>query len=176
MNTRCTTCSTKREGNIQHLNTVGNGLSVPSCKTGAETLPALAAGWLRSQLKSFQTVSGVPQTNKQQSMHDEELRSVDLSLICPGLFLSVFAYLDGQHQSAVGQVASLEYQQCQVLEHSNAVDPCPYHLTCASRSVLPTGFAVSPLLLYHRPLHQPTVQAAECRSFAAAVRESWHGQ
>ena len=148
---------------------------MPSCKAVVETLLVIAAEWLHSRLTGFQTVSVVPQTNKQQSMHDEELRSVDLSLICPGLFLSVFAYLDGQHQSAVGQVASLEYQQCQVLEHSNAVDPCPYHLTCASRSVLPTGFAVSPSLRYQHPLHQPTVEATECRSFAAAVRESWHG-
>ena len=91
---QCTIGSTKREGITQHLNTVSNGLSVPSCKTDAEMLPALAVGWLHSQLKSFQTVSGVPQTNKQQSMHDEKLRSVDLSLICPGLFLSAVAYPD----------------------------------------------------------------------------------
>ena len=32
----------------------------------------MAAGWLHSQLKSFQTVLGVLQENKQQSMHDEE--------------------------------------------------------------------------------------------------------
>ena len=68
--------SIKREGIIQHLDTVGNDLSMPSCKTGAETLPVIAAGWLHSRLTSFQTVSVAPQTNKQQSMHDEETLSI----------------------------------------------------------------------------------------------------
>ena len=75
--------SIKREGIIQHLNTVGNDLSVPSCKTDAETLPAIAAGWLHSQLTSFQTVSVVPQTNKQQSMHDEDTLSIHVHIISP---------------------------------------------------------------------------------------------
>ena len=75
--------SIKREGIIQHLNTVGNDLSVPNCKTGAATLPAIAAGWLHSQLASLQTVSVVPQTNEQQSMHDEETLSIHVHIISP---------------------------------------------------------------------------------------------
>ena len=73
--------STKREGIIQHLDTVGNDLSMPSCKAGAETLPVIAAGWLHSRLTSFQTVSVVSQTNKQQSMHDEDTLSIHVHII-----------------------------------------------------------------------------------------------
>ena len=69
----------RREGNIQHLNTVGNGLSVPSGKTGAETLPLLAAGWLQYQLKHFQMVSGIPQINTLTSEHGAELGQVGFS-------------------------------------------------------------------------------------------------
>ena len=75
--------STKREGIIQHLNTVGNNLSVPNCKIGAATLPAIAAGWLHSRLASLQTVSVVPETNEQQSMHDEETLSIHVHIISP---------------------------------------------------------------------------------------------
>ena len=45
---------------------------MPSCKAVVETLLVIAAEWLHSRLTGFQTVSVVPQTNKQQSMHDEE--------------------------------------------------------------------------------------------------------
>ena len=75
--------SIKRENIIQHLNTVGNDLSVRSCKTGAETLPVIAARWLHSRLRSFQTVSVVPQTNKQQSMHDADTLSIHVHIISP---------------------------------------------------------------------------------------------
>ena len=75
--------SIKHEGIIRHLNTVGNDLSVPNCKSGAATLPAMAARWLHSQLASLQTVSVILQTNKQQSMHDEETQSIHVHIISP---------------------------------------------------------------------------------------------
>ena len=45
---------------------------MPNCKDGVQTLLVIAAEWLHSRLTGFQTVTVVPQTNKQQSMHDEE--------------------------------------------------------------------------------------------------------
>ena len=112
--------SIKRESIIQHLNTVGNDLSVPSCKTGAATLPAIAAGWLHSQLTSFQTVSVVPQTNKQQSMHDEDTLSIHAHIISPA------------HRDQCCQLVSLRHHRFGITVHCTSP---PYRLQNVDHSL-----------------------------------------
>ena len=89
-------------------------------KTKREGIPAIAAGWLHSQLTSFQTVSVVPQTNKQQSMHDEDTLSIHVHIISPA------------HRDQCCQQVSLRHHRFGIAVHCTSP---PYRLQNVDHSL-----------------------------------------
>ena len=139
--------SARREGNPQHWFVCARVQD----RCGIST--SLGCRWLLSHMKKFQTVLEVSETNKPTSLHNEKTKREGIPAIAAG-----WLYFQLTSFQTVSVIPQTNKQQSM-----HKADTLSIHVH-------------SPSLRYHRPLYLPTVEAAECRSYVAAVREPWHGQ
>ena len=137
----------RREGNTQHWSVCARMQD----RYGIAT--SLGFRWLLSHMRKIQTLRGVSETNQPTSLHNEKTKREGIPAIAAGWLYSRLTSFQ-----TVSVVPQTNKQQSM-----HKADTLSIHVH-------------SPSLRYHRSLFLPTVQSAEFRSYAAAVRESWHGQ